>query len=201
MIAIVLAAPAVPVAVKVIGEPVNEPLVAVIVFDPAVVPKVQLPTVAIPLAFVVAVNIVPEPPPVATAKVTDTPDTGLFDASLTITLGAVLTDVPTVALWPSPALIAILLAAPAVPVAVKVIGEPVNEPLVAVIVFDPAVVPRVQLPTVAIPLAFVVAFNIVPEPPPVATAKVTDTPDTGLFDASLTITLGAVLTAVPTVAL
>ena len=112
MIAILLAAPAVPVAVNVIGEPVNEPLVAVIVLEPAVVPNVQLPTVAIPLAFVVVVKIVPEPPPVATAKVTDTPDTGLLDASRTITLGAVLTDVPTVALWPSPALMAIVLAAP-----------------------------------------------------------------------------------------
>ena len=93
-----VAVPAVPVAVNVIGEPVNEPLVAVIVLEPAVVPNVQLPTVAIPLAFVVVVKLVPEPPPVATAKVTDTPDTGLLDASRTITLGAVLTDVPTVAL-------------------------------------------------------------------------------------------------------
>ena len=37
------------------------------------------------------------------------------------------------------------------PVALKVTGEPDSEPLVAVRVLEPAVVPRVQLPTVAMP--------------------------------------------------
>ena len=63
---------AVPVAVKVTGEPASDPLVAVRVLAPAVVPSVQLPAVAIPFEPVVAV-IFPEPPPVATAKVTATP--------------------------------------------------------------------------------------------------------------------------------
>ena len=72
-------------------------LVAVNVLDPAVGPKVQLPTVAIPLALVVVESPVPDPPPVATANVTLTPETGLLLASFTITLGAVETAVPTVA--------------------------------------------------------------------------------------------------------
>jgi hypothetical protein len=68
-------------------------------------------------------------------------------------------------------------------------------------VFVPAVVPRVHVGEVAIPEAFVVTVAVAPnEPPPVATANVTDTPDTTLPFASFTTTLGAVLTAVPTVA-
>ena len=83
-------------AVNVKGEPVRPVLVAVNVLDPAVEPKVQLPTVAIPLPLVVAESPVPDPPPVATANVTLTPETGLLLASFTITLGAVETAVPTV---------------------------------------------------------------------------------------------------------
>ena len=92
----------------------------------------------------------------ATAKVTLTPLTGLLLASLTITLGAVDTDDPAVALWLSPALTAIWVAVPAVPVAVKVTGLPLKLPEVAVIVLLPAVVPRVQVPALAIPEASVV---------------------------------------------
>lgn len=99
-----------------------------------------------------------------------------------------------------PAFTAICVAAPAVPVAVKVTGEPVSDPLVAVSVLVPAVVPSVQLPTVAMPSTPVVADNPVPEPPPVAMVKVTATPLTGASVASLTITLGNVVTAVPAVA-
>ena len=99
-----------------------------------------------------------------------------------------------------PAFTAICAAAPTVPVAVNVTGEPVSDPLVAVIVFDPAVAPRVQLPTVAMPPAFVVTDELVTEPPPVPTANVTETPDTALLFASLMMTLGAVPTAEPAVA-
>jgi len=67
-----------------------------------------------------------------------------------------------------------------VPVALKVTGEPLSEPLVAVRVLELAVVPRVQLPTVAMPEASVVASVPVTEPPPEVTAKVTGTPETGL---------------------
>ena len=80
----------------------------------------------------------------------------------------------------------------------KVTGEPLRDPLVAVSELEPAVVPSVQLPTVAMPLALVVADRLVAEPPPEATAKVTDTPLTTLLFTSLTMTLGAVATAVPT---
>ena len=73
-------------------------------------------------------------------------------------------------------------------------------PLVAVNVFDPAVVPNVQLPTVAMPLAFVVADPLVTEPPPVATANVTETPETALLFASFIRTLGAIATAEPATA-
>ena len=153
---VALAAPAVPVAVKVTGLPLKLPDVAVIVLLPAVVPNVQLPTVAIPLASVVADKPVADPPPVATAKVTLTPLTGLLLASLTITLGAVDTADPAVALWLFPALTAIWVAVPAVPVAVKVTGLPLKLPDVAVIVLLPAVVPNVQVPALAIPEASVV---------------------------------------------
>jgi len=74
----------------------------------------------------------------------------------------------------------IWVAVPAVPVALKVRGEPVRLPLVAVRVLEPAVVPRVQLPTVAMPEALVVAEPPVSEPPPEPIAKVTPTPATTL---------------------
>ena len=198
--AICEAVPTVPVAVNVTGEPASDPLVAVTVFDPATVPSVQLPTVAMPPAFVVTDALVTEPPPVATANVTLMPETGLLFASCTITLGAVAMAEPAVADCPSPALAAICVAAPTVPVAVNVTGDPVSDPLVAVMVLDPTVVPRVQLPTVAMPLEFVAVDNPVAKPPPVATANVTDTPETGLPFASFIMTLGAVAALVPTVA-
>src|SRR3989441_12987919 len=58
------------------------------------------------------------PPPEATAKVTATPLTGLPFASCTITDGSTGTAVPAVADWLFPALRAICVAVPAVPVAV-----------------------------------------------------------------------------------
>ena len=99
-----------------------------------------------------------------------------------------------------PVFTAICEAAPTVPVAVNVTGEPARLPLVAVIVLDPTVVPSIQLPTVAMPLAFVVVEPPVIEPPPEATAKVTLTPETTLLFASLMMTLGADPTAEPAVA-
>ena len=88
-------------------------IVAVSVFAPAVVPSVQLPTVAIPDAFVVATAPVSSPPPDATANVTDTPSTGLSFASRTSTLGAVATAAPATAVWLFPAWIVICVAGPA----------------------------------------------------------------------------------------
>jgi hypothetical protein len=113
VIANCVAAPAVPVAVKVTGEPLRPPLVAVSVFAPAVVPRVQAGLVATPaLSVVTALLEAIEPPPVATAKVTDTPLTALPCASVTFTDGAVATAVLTVALWLFPPFTAIVVAVP-----------------------------------------------------------------------------------------
>ena len=117
-----------------------------------------------------------------------------------MTAGGTVTAVPTRADCASPAWTAIWLAAPAVAVAVKVTGLPWSEPEVAVSVFGPAVLPSVQLVTVAMPLAPVVCAAPVTAPPPVAGAKVTATPATALPNASRTITEGSTDTAVPTVA-
>ena len=100
---------------KVTGDPERLPDVAISVLLPAVVPKVHAGAVAIPLLFVVTVPLLANPPPPeATAKVTLVPLTGFPLASLTSTLGAVVTAAPTIALWLSPAFTAIMLAAPAV---------------------------------------------------------------------------------------
>ena len=192
--------PATPAAVKVTGLPVSDPEVAVNVFEPAVALSVQLPTVATPLVLVVWLPPVIVPFPGATANVTATPVTGFPFASLTITDGGALTAVPAVADWLVGLFAAIVAPAPAVPVAVNVTGLPLSEPDVAVKVFEPAVALSVQLPTVAMPLPLVVWLPPVIVPFPGATANVTATPVTGFPFASLTITDGGELTAVPAVA-
>jgi hypothetical protein len=77
------------VAMKVTGEPVAPVDVAVNVLAPALAPNLHDPTVAMPEALVVAVAPVMEPPPLATAKVTLTPETGLLSASVIMTEGSV----------------------------------------------------------------------------------------------------------------
>jgi len=154
--AIVAAAPAVPVAVKVTGLPDKVPELAVNVFEPAVALRVQLPTVATPLPLVVWLPPVTVPLPAAGVKVTATPVTGFPFASFTITDGGELTAVPAGAVWLVGLFAAIVVAAPAVPVALKVTGLPLKPVEVAVSVFGPAVALSVQLPTVATPLALVV---------------------------------------------
>jgi hypothetical protein len=80
---------------------------------PAVVPRVQAGLVATPpLSVVTALLEAIEPPPVATAKVTDTPLTALSCASVTLTDGAIATEVATVALWLLPPFTAIVVAVP-----------------------------------------------------------------------------------------
>ena len=96
------------------------------------------------------------PFPGATANDTATCATGFPFASFTITDGGDVTAVPAVADWLVALFAAIVAAAPAVPAAVNVTGLPEREPEVAVNVFGPAVALRVQLPTVATPLALVV---------------------------------------------
>ena len=93
-----------------------------------------------------------------------------------VTDGAVETELPAVAVCPSPAVFVMFAAAPAVPVALKLV---LSEPAVAVSVLLPAVVASVQLPSVATPEALVVAGLPVTLPFPLA-AKVIDTPATGL---------------------
>src|SRR5881396_1088103 len=173
---------------------------AVSVLLPAVVPRVQAVTTAIPLASVdTAVTGLTAPPPVVTANVTATPATGLLNWSRTSTAGVVATAVPTVADCVLPAWIVSCAAAPAVAVAVNVTGLTV--PVEALSVLLPAVVPRVQAVTTAIPFASVgTAVSGLTVPPPAVTANVTATPATGLLNWSRTSTAGGVVTAVPTVA-
>src|SRR2546422_658779 len=154
--AFVVAASAVHVAVNVSGPRGTAQDLAVSVFAPAVALSVQLPTVATPLALVVWLAPVIVPFPGATANVTATSATGFPFASLTITDGGDVTAVPAVADWLVGPFAAIVAAAPAVPVAVKVTGLPDKVPELAVNVFEPAVAPSVQLPTVAMPLPLVV---------------------------------------------
>src|SRR5881396_2383946 len=194
-----VATSAVAVAVNVTGLPV--PREAVSVLLPAVVPSVQAVVAAIPLASVdTAVTGLTVPPPDVTANVTATPATGLLNWSRMSTAGGVAIAVPTVAACVSPAWIVSCVAAPAVPVAVKVTGVPVPA-AVAVSVLLPAVVPSVHDVIVAIPLASVMtAVAGLTVPLPDATAKRTGTPAVGLSNWSRTSTAGGVATAVPTVA-
>src|SRR5439155_15653493 len=126
--AMLASAHAVPVAVKVTGLPESEPDVAVNVFGPAVALSVQLPTVATPLGLVVWLPPVIVPFPAATANVTATPATGFPFASLTITDGGALTALPAEAVWLVGLFAAMVVAAPAVPVAVNVTGLPESVP-------------------------------------------------------------------------
>jgi len=118
------AAPAVPSAVKVTGLPLipDPAAVAVSVLVPTVVLRVQLPTVAIPLPFVVWVPPVTLPLPVAGAKVTVTPCTGLPAPSRTITDGGDVTALPAGADWVVGLLAAIAAAVPALSVIAAVTG-------------------------------------------------------------------------------
>ena len=137
----VLGVPAVAVAVKVAA--VRPVTVAVRVLLPASVPRVQLPTAAKPLLSVATlVAPVTLPPPVATAKLTMTPETGLLYESLTTTVGAVVTAVPAVADCALPVLTATLLAAPVVRVMAVVLVNAVP-PTLGVMVTLPAVWPAV----------------------------------------------------------
>ena len=84
----------------------------------------------------------------------------------------------------------------------KVTGLPARVPEVAISVFVPAVPPRIQLPIAAMPVPDVrTGSGPVVLPPPPVTANVTLVLATGLPYWSVTRTAGAVVTAVPTVAL
>src|SRR5258708_22945170 len=163
---------------------------------PEVVPSGQERRVAMPSAPVTWFAPVTAPAPVATAKWTETPETGLPCASVTSTDGAVATAVFTVTLWPSPSEIAIEPALPATAVALNVIGLFVSPAELPVSVFAPAPLPSVQEPTVATPFTPLVAFAPLTEPPPEPIAKMTEIPATGLPYWSAIRTDGAAETAV-----
>jgi hypothetical protein len=175
-------------------------IVADTVFDSATV-ALNVP-VATPLAFVGPTGCVSVFPVPVAASTTVAPLTGLPVASFTVTV-MVETVAPELAvIVPGTAATSdwLALGAPAVPVAVKVSGLPASPLDVAVRVLVPAVVPRVQDVTAAIPLALVVTDVVgLTVPPPEATANVTATPATGLLNWSRTSTDGGVATAVPTV--
>jgi hypothetical protein len=107
------AADATPVAVAVNVTEFNPADVQVTVFVPAVGPNVQPPSVAIPLAPVVWLAPVIDPPPVTLPQVTATPGTPAPVPSIAITQTGPFTAVPAVALWPSPVAIASVVGAPA----------------------------------------------------------------------------------------
>src|SRR5205807_591020 len=161
------------------------------------VPRVHV-VEAMPLALDGDVAGFAEPAPLMTAQLIVTPATGLLNWSATRTESGVVSGWPTVPVWRSPPFTDIWVA-PAT-LAVIVNGLPVNPGAVAVSVFGPAVVPSIQLPTAAMPVASVAGLAPVTLPLPVPGTNVTATPATGLLLASRTITDGGTATAVPVVA-
>src|SRR5947199_3473228 len=161
---------------------------AVNVLDPAVVESVQLPTVAIPFASVVWADPVTLPLPRPAAKVTDTPDTGLSNASVTITDGGFGTVVPAGAVCPLPPWGAMVAAAAGF-TATSAVWATVTVPFtVAVSVFVPAAV-EVNDPVIC-PLALVVPTGCVSVLPVAGlTASVTVAPWIGFPLASRTVTV------------
>jgi hypothetical protein len=88
------AAPATDVAVN--ETALSVPEVALRTFAPVVGPSVHEPTVAMPLAFVVAVGPETDPPPLTTVNVTSSPATGEPFWSVTTTDGDGETGAPAV---------------------------------------------------------------------------------------------------------
>lgn len=84
-----------PLAVKTMGVSPVAPACSVL--GPAALPRVHEPTVAIPVAPVVEVAPVIEPPPPVTLQVTVAPATPLPSASTTCTAGSCATGVATCA--------------------------------------------------------------------------------------------------------
>ena len=138
-------APGRAVARKLTGEPTAVARALwVLSVGVTLLPNVQL-VVAIPEVFVVDVGGLTVPPPPVTAHVTETPDTGLFSASATLTDRGTESVAPTVSAWPSPPFSTICVAPPTVAVMLKVtvVGTPPSV-AVAVVVCMPAVGPSVR---------------------------------------------------------
>src|SRR5882762_639839 len=191
------AAPGFPVAENVAA--VRPAGVAVSEFCPACVPRVQLPTVARPVAPVFFVPPVSPPPPSATLNVTVTLSTGLPNWSVTRTVGCTGTAVFTVTAWVSPAVFVAAAGAPGDPVAAN--DTVVRPDADASSRLGPAAVPSVQLVARARPVASVETGSAGRAvPPPNATKNVTATDGTGLPYWSRIRTVGFTGTAVFTVA-
>ena len=173
---------------NVTGLPDNEPEVAVSVLPPAVVPRVQLPTAAIPLPSVVWVAPVTLPLLGPGANVTDTPETGLPNGSVTITDGAIGTALPAGAVCPLPAWGASVDAAAGFTVTVAVCVTATAPFTVAATVFVPASV-ELKAPVIW-PLVLVVPAGCVSVTPVAGlAASVTVAPLTGFPLSSFTVTV------------
>src|SRR5256886_2195559 len=182
------AGPGVPCAVKLTGLPESPADMAVKALDPAVVESVQLPTVAIPFASVVGADPVTLPLPGPAAKVTDTPDTGLSKASVTITDGGVGTVVPAGAVCPLPPWGAMVAAAAGF-TATSAVWVTVTVPFtVAVTVFVPVAV-ELSVPVICPPALVVPAGCVSVLPVDGLTASVTVAPSIGFPLASRTVTV------------
>src|SRR5207248_595920 len=168
LIAIWVAPLAVPLARNVTGLPCSVPDVAVKVLGPAALPRVQLVTLIVFVSALVELSV-PVPWPLAPVepvgwvrallvplapRVTVTPLTGLPNSSFAVTVIVATLAPPDAEIVPASAATSdrAALGAPAVPVAVNVIGLPFTPGAVAVSVSWPATVPSVQLPTAAMPL-------------------------------------------------
>src|SRR5574341_1803067 len=146
-----------------------------------------------PLPFDVLVGAETEPP--MAVQFTTTPDTGVLFWSRTSTdSGASVAR--TVSVWLFPALRAIWVAPWICATALNVTGEPTSPALVAVVVWAPAVAPSVRM-TAATPPASVTLDAALTEPPPDAAAQLTAMPWTPAPVESLTITERGVASAVP----
>ena len=150
-----------------------------------------------PPALLTTVPPVTDPLPAAGAKVTVYPATKFPFASVTFTEGGVGTRPPAVPVCSLPPSISSFAAGPAPAAAANTNDAPGTAAEVAVSELGPAAVPRVQLPTAAIPCAFVVADPPVIVPPPDVIANVTATPAIGLSPASVMSTAGSTGTAAP----
>lgn len=191
------AVPAVLVSEKVAEvAPVTE---AVTVYGPPAVPFAVTVAFATPEAFVwalVATILAPLPGP---AKFTVTPDTGLLNASCTVTESGLANAVFTVALWPVPEFAVTADAAPAVFVSENVAEvAPVTD---AVTVYGPPDVVFAVTAALATPEAFVCALVATMPAPLPGPVKFTVTPDTGLPRESVTVTESGLANAVFTAAL
>jgi len=203
---------AVLVRLKEAGEPVFPEKFAVTLKGPPTIAfAVNVEAVAIPLVFVLSVSLLvpllkaPLAPVAGAVNVTETPLTGLPSLSMTVACSAVAKAAPTIADCVAPAVALIDAGLPAVFDMLKEAG--VVAPVVdAETLYDPAVVPAVNVDAVATPWAFVVTVSVavppekVPLAPLAGAVNVTDAPLNG-DEPFITVTDNDVAKAVPTVAL